>query len=223
MVEKPILSAAQAAELVEDGMVVHVGGFLGCGSPDKILSALLARHLHNLTLVCNDTAVYDQRTGKINGVAPLVVDRAFSRVIVSHIGTNPETQRQMNSGELVVDLVPQGTLAERVRAAGYGLGGILTPTGIGTEVEQGKQKIAVDGREYLLELPLKGDIALIKAKRADKSGNLVFAKSARNFNPLMAMACGLVVAEVEEIVEIGALDPDYIHTPSLFIDYLVLA
>jgi len=223
MVEKPILSAAQAAELVEDGMVVHVGGFLGCGSPDKILSALLARHLHNLTLVCNDTAVYDQRTGKINGVAPLVVDRAFSRVIVSHIGTNPETQRQMNSGELVVDLVPQGTLAERVRAAGYGLGGILTPTGIGTEVEQGKQKIAVDGREYLLELPLKGDIALIKAKRADKSGNLVFAKSARNFNPLMAMACGLVVTEVEEIVEIGALDPDYIHTPSLFIDYLVLA
>jgi len=223
MVEKPIVSAAQAAELVEEGMVVHVGGFLGCGSPDRILAALLARHLHDLTLVCNDTAVYDQRTGKINGVAPLIVDRAFSRVIVSHIGTNPETQRQMNAGELVVDLVPQGTLAERVRAAGYGLGGILTPTGIGTEVEQGKQKITVDGREYLLELPLKGDIALIKAKRADKSGNLVFSKSARNFNPLMAMACGLVVAEVEEIVEIGALDPDYIHTPSLFIDYLVLA
>ncbi|MCE5256770.1 MAG: 3-oxoacid CoA-transferase subunit A, partial [Spirochaetaceae bacterium] len=185
MVEKPILSAAQAAEYVREGMTIHVGGFLGCGSPERILTALLARNFHNLTLVCNDTAVYDQRSGRINGVAPLIIEKAFSRVIVSHIGTNPETQRQMNAGELVVDLVPQGTLAERVRAAGFGLGGILTPTGIGTEVEQGKQKITVNGKEYLLELPLKGDIALIKAKKADKSGNLVFAKSARNFNPLM--------------------------------------
>lgn len=221
MVEKPILTAAQAAELVQEGTTVQVGGFLGCGSPDKILAALLARHLHNLTLVCNDTAVYDPRTGRINGVAPLILDKAFSRVIVSHIGTNAETQRQMNSGELCVDLVPQGTLAERIRAAGYGLGGILTPTGVGTEVEQGKQKLVVDGRAYLLELPLKGDIALIKAKKADKSGNLIFSKSARNFNPLMAMACTVVIAEVEEIVEIGQLDPDFIHTPSLFVDYLV--
>ncbi|HOV94186.1 MAG TPA: 3-oxoacid CoA-transferase subunit A [Spirochaetales bacterium] len=221
MVEKPILTAAQAAELVQEGTTVQVGGFLGCGSPDKILAALLARHLHNLTLVCNDTAVYDPRTGRINGVAPLILDKAFSRVIVSHIGTNAETQRQMNSGELCVELVPQGTLAERIRAAGYGLGGILTPTGVGTEVEQGKQKLVVDGRAYLLELPLKGDIALIKAKKADKSGNLIFSKSARNFNPLMAMACTVVIAEVEEIVEIGQLDPDFIHTPSLFVDYLV--
>ena len=127
----------------------------------------------------------------------------------------------MNAGELCVELVPQGTLAERIRAAGYGLGGILTPTGVGTEVEQGKQKLMVDGKAYLLELPLKGDIALIKAKKADKSGNLIFSKSARNFNPLMAMACTLVIAEVEEIVEIGQLDPDFIHTPSLFVDYLV--
>ncbi len=221
MVEKPILTAAQAAELVQEGTIVQVGGFLGCGSPDKILAALLARHIHNLTLVCNDTAVYDPRTGRINGVAPLILDKAFSRVIVSHIGTNAETQRQMNSGELCVELVPQGTLAERIRAAGYGLGGILTPTGVGTEVEQGKQKLVVDGKTYLLELPLKGEIALIKAKKADKSGNLIFSKSARNFNPLMAMACTVVIAEVEEIVEIGQLDPDFIHTPSLFVDYLV--
>ena len=221
MVEKPILTAAQAAELVQEGTIVQVGGFLGCGSPDRILAALLARHIHNLTLVCNDTAVYDPRTGRINGVAPLILDKAFSRVIVSHIGTNAETQRQMNSGELCVELVPQGSLAERIRAAGYGLGGILTPTGVGTEVEQGKQKLVVDGRTYLLELPLKGDIALIKAKKADKSGNLIFSKSARNFNPLMAMACTVVIAEVEEIVEIGQLDPDFIHTPSLFVDYLV--
>ena len=221
MVEKPILTAAQAAELVQEGTTVQVGGFLGCGSPDKILAALLARHLHNLTLVCNDTAVYDPRTGRINGVAPLILEKAFSRVIVSHIGTNAETQRQMNAGELCVELVPQGTLAERIRAAGYGLGGILTPTGVGTEVEQGKQKLVVDGRTYLLELPLKGAIALIKAKKADKSGNLIFSKSARNFNPLMAMSCTVVIAEVEEIVEIGQLDPDFIHTPSLFVDYLV--
>lgn len=223
MIAKPIISPQKAAELVQDGMVVHVGGFLGCGSPESIIQALLERSAKNLTLVCNDTAVYDPKTGRKNGVAPLVLAKAFSRVIVSHIGTNPETQRQMNAGEVTVDLVPQGTLAERIRAAGCGLGGFLTPTGVGTEVENGKQKFEMNGRTYLLELPLKGNIALLKARKADKAGNLVYSKTARNFNPLMAMACDIVIVEAEEIVEIGSLDPDQIHTPSIFVDYIVHA
>lgn len=223
MIAKPIISPQKAAELVQDGMIVHVGGFLGCGSPERIIQALLDRGIKNLTLVCNDTALYDPKTGRKNGVASLVLAKAFSRVIVSHIGTNPETQRQMNAGEMIVDLVPQGTLAERIRAAGCGLGGFLTPTGVGTEVENGKQKFELNGKTYLLELPLKGNIALLKARKADKAGNLVYSKTARNFNPLMAMACDIVIVEAEEIVEIGSLDPDQIHTPSIFIDYIVQA
>ncbi|PKL08126.1 MAG: branched-chain amino acid dehydrogenase [Spirochaetae bacterium HGW-Spirochaetae-7] len=200
-----------------------MGGFLGCGSPDTVLEALAATGVRDLTLVCNDTAILDEKNGRINGVAPLVKNKAFSRIIVSHIGTNPETQRQMNSGESEVVLVPQGTLAERIRAAGNGLGGVLTPTGVGTEVEEGKQKITLGGKNFLLEVALPGDVALIKAMKADKAGNLVYSKTARNFNPLMATACTVVIAEVEEIVEIGAIDPDQVHTPSIFVDYLVKA
>lgn len=223
MVEKPIIGAEEAAALAREGMVVHVGGFLGCGSPNAILHAMAKAPARGLTLVCNDTAVLDPKTGRTTGVAALIPLRIFSKVIVSHIGTNPETQRLMNSGELEVLLVPQGTLAERIRAAGFGLGGILTPTGVGTEVEEGKRVIVVGGRAYLLELPLFGDIAFIKAKKADKAGNLVYAKTARNFNPLMAMACSTVVAEAEEIVEIGELDPEAVQTPSIFVHRLVRA
>ncbi len=223
MVSKPIISAAQAAAMVREGQSVHVGGFLGCGSPDAILAELVKAGAKGLTLVCNDTAVLDEKNGRISGVAPLIKAKCFSKAIVSHIGTNPETQRQMNSGELDVVLVPQGTLAERVRAAGAGLGGILTPTGVGTEVEQGKQKILLGNKAYLLEEALPGDVALLKAKRADKAGNLVYSKTARNFNPLMATACKLVIVEVEELVEIGDIDPDQVHTPSIFVDYIVMA
>lgn len=223
MVSKPVISAAEAAAMVRPGQVVQVGGFLGCGSPDAVLAALASAGVGGLTLVCNDTAVLDEKNGRVTGVAPLIKAKAFAKVIVSHIGTNPETQRQMNSGETEVELVPQGTLAERVRAAGAGLGGILTPTGVGTEVEKGKQKLLVGDKAYLLEEALPGDVALIKAKRADKAGNLVYAKTARNFNPLMATACKLVIAEVEELVEIGAIDPDQVHTPSIFVDFLVLS
>ncbi|MCX7023522.1 MAG: CoA transferase subunit A [Spirochaetes bacterium] len=219
--EKRVISAAEAAKLVKEGMTVHVGGFLGCGSPDSVIAALAEQGTTNLVLVCNDTAVLDQKGGRISGVAPLVANRQFRKVIVSHIGTNPETQRQMNAGETEVELVPQGTLAERVRAAGFGLGGILTPTGVGTEVEQGKQKISLSGKDYLLETALSGDVALVKAKKADKAGNLVYSMTARNFNPLMATACPVVIAEVEELVEIGGLDPDEVHTPSIFVTYLV--
>lgn len=223
MTEKPVVDAAKAAAMVKPGDVVHIGGFLGCGSPESIIAELVKAGTDKLTLVCNDTAVLDEKNGRITGVAPLVKAKAFSHIIVSHIGTNPETQRQMNEGETEVTLVPQGTLAERVRAAGAGLGGILTPTGVGTEVELGKQKIVVGDRIYLLEEALPGDVALIKAKKADKAGNLVFSKTARNFNPLMAMACKLVIAEVEELVEIGFIDPDAVHCPCIFVDYLVLS
>lgn len=222
MITKPIISAAEAAAMVKPGQVVQVGGFLGCGSPDSILAALVASGTKGLTLVCTDTAILDEKKQRINGVAGLIKAGAIKKLFASHIGTNPETQRQMNAGELEVVLVPQGTLAERVRAAGCGLGGILTPTGVGTEIEQGKQKLLVADRIWLLEEALPGDVGLIKARRADKAGNLVYSKTARNFNPLMAMACKLVIAEVEELVEIGDIDPDHVHTPSIFVDYIVL-
>jgi len=225
VIQKPVISAQEAASLVKNGDTVHVGGFLNCGSPDTIIKALVdkaGQAPHDLTVVCNDSGIFDEKSGKSTSIAPLIKAKLCSRLIVSHIGTNPETQRQMNAGETAVLLVPQGTLAERVRAAGAGLGGILTPTGLGTEVEDGKQKITVANKVYLLEEALPGDVALVKAHKADKAGNLVFNKTARNFNPLMATACKLVIAEVEELVEIGEIDPDQVHTASIFIDYIVL-
>jgi len=210
-----IISAAEAAAKVQDGMTVMVGGFLGCGTPQSLVDQVLAQGTKDLTLVCNDTAFPD------SGVGKLVVSRQFKKVIVSHIGTNPETGRQMNASELDVDLVPQGTLAERIRSAGFGLGGILTPTGVGTPVEAGKQKLTIDGKDYLLELPIKADVALVKAYKADKAGNLVFRKAARNFNPLMATAAKVVIVEAQNIVEIGEIDPDEVMTPGIFVNYLV--
>ena len=210
-----IISAAEAAAKVKDGMTVMVGGFLGCGTPQTLVDQVLADGTKDLTLVCNDTAFPDAGVGK------LVVNRQFKKVIVSHIGTNPETGRQMNAGELTVDLVPQGTLAERIRSAGFGLGGILTPTGVGTPVEAGKQKLTIDGKDYLLELPIKADVALVKAYKADKAGNLVFRKAARNFNPLMATAAQVVIVEAQNIVETGEIDPDEVMTPGIFVNYLV--
>lgn len=221
MIAKPVISAREAAALIQPGSVVHIGGFLGCGSPDAIIAALCEAHIGELTIVCNDTAIYDPKTGRKTGLAPLILNHLVRKVITSHIGTNAETQKLMSSGEIEVELVPQGTLAERIRAAGFGLGGILTPTGAGTEVEQGKHVFEVNSRKYLLELPLPGDVAIIKAKKGDRAGNLVYAKTARNFNPIMAPACSLVIAEVEELVEIGTIDPDHVHTPSIFVDYLV--
>jgi acetate CoA/acetoacetate CoA-transferase alpha subunit len=223
MIEKPVIRPVEAARLIKSGSVVHIGGFLGCGAPDEIITAICEAGIGDLTIVCNDTAIYDPKTGRITGLAPLILKRLARKVITSHIGTNAETQRLLCEGKIEVELVPQGTLAERVRAAGYGLGGILTPTGAGTEVEEGKRKFRLHGKTYLLELPLPGDVAIIKAKKGDKAGNLIYAKTARNFNPLMASACSLVIAEVEELVDIGGLDPDQIHTPSIFVDYLVKA
>ncbi len=222
MIEKTILSAKEAVEYVKDGDVVMLGGFITCGSPPGLLEALHNSGKKNMTLVTNDTGVHNLKTGEMTGVAPLVADKQFKKIIVTHIGLNPETQRQMNAGETDVELVPQGTLAEQIRAAGAGLGGVLTPTGVGTEVEKGKKVLEVEGKKYLLEKALHGDVAVLQAKVADKAGNLIFDKSARNFNPLMATACKTVLVEVDQVVETGTLDPDCIHTPGLFVDYIVL-
>lgn len=221
MIEKKIITAVEAASLVNREDVVMVSGFMACGSPPDILDALLELGTGGLTLVCNDAALYDRNTGFKNGVAPLVFNKQFSKMIVTHIGLNAEAQRQMLDGECEVELVPQGTLVERIRAGGAGLGGILTPTGIGTEVEDGKQIIEIDNKKYILEKGLKGDVALIKAGTADKAGNLTYKKSSRNFGPAMATACKTVIVEVDEIVEIGELDPECIVTPGLFVDYIV--
>ena len=223
MIVKPIISAADAAGKIKEGSSLMVGGFMDCGSPHTIILALKEKGTKNLTLICNDTATHDFKTGKVTGVGHLVQIKLFKKIIASHIGANQETQRQMNAGETEVELVPQGTLAEQVRAGGAGLGGFLTPTGVGTEVANGKQIIVVAHRPFLLELPLKADVAIIKARKADKAGNLVFNGSARNFNPLMATAAAIVIAEVEEIVEVGEIDPNEIHTPSIFVDFLVKA
>jgi len=221
MILKPIISPVDAAGWIKDGDSVMIGGFMDCGSPHTLISALKEQGTKNLTLICNDTAVHDFKTERIIGIAHLVKNKQFKKIIASHIGANQETQRQMNAGETVVELVPQGTLAEQIRAGGSGLGGILTPTGIGTEIAIGKQIIHVNKIPFLLEIPIKANVALIKAKKADKAGNLVYNGTARNFNPLMATAATIVIAEVEEIVEIGEINPNDVHTPSIFIDYLV--
>jgi len=205
----------EAVARIQDGMTVMVGGFLAVGTPLALVDALVETGAKDLTLVANDTATPERGVGK------LVVNRQVKKAIVSHIGTNPETGRQMMAAEIDVELTPQGTLAERIRAGGSGLGGILTPTGVGTVVEQGKQKITVGEQEYLLELPLRADVALIYAHKADKAGNLVFRRAARNFNPVMALAADTVIAEVGQLVEVGEIDPDEVMVPGIVVDYIV--
>lgn len=205
----------QALDAVKAGMTLMIGGFLAVGTPERLIDALLQKGTDRLTVIANDTGTPEKGIGK------LVVNKRLRRAVVSHIGTNPETGRQMNNGELNVELVPQGTLAERIRAGGAGLGGILTPTGIGTLVAEGKDVIKVDGREYLLEKPLRADVALLKAYKADTAGNLVYHRSARNFNPLMATAAEVVIVEAETIVDAGQIDPDEVMTPGIFVDWIV--
>lgn len=202
-------------DLIKDDMTIMVGSFLNCGSPNRIIDELLELGVKNLTLICNDTAFPDR------GIGRMIVSKQFKKAIVSHVGTNPETGKQMNSGELEVILTPQGTLAEQVRAGGAGLGGILTPTGIGTPIAEGKQQIEIDGKQYLLEKALKADIALIGATICDKKGNLWFEGSTRNFNPLMATAADVVIVEAEKFVEVGEIEPENVMTPHIFVDYIV--
>ncbi|NUE79934.1 acetate CoA-transferase subunit alpha [Snodgrassella alvi] len=209
------LSLADVKNHLWDGMTIMFGGFMGIGTPARLVQAILDSGVKDLTIIGNDTAFVE------TGVGPLITNNRVRKVITSHIGTNPETGKKMIAGEIEVELVPQGTLAERIRAAGAGLGGVLTPTGLGTIVEEGKQKIAVNGQEYLLELPLQADLAIVEAKTADKLGNLVYELSAQNFNPLVALAAKKVIVEAGNVVEVGEISPDAATTPAALVDYIV--
>ncbi len=210
-----IISVEEAVAKIKDGMTIMIGGFMAAGTPHKIIDALSKSKVKNLTVICNDTAFPDR------GIGILVTNRQVKKVIASHIGTNPNTIEQFNNKELEVQFVPQGTLAEQVRCGGAGLGGFLTPTGIGTVVEEGKQKMTVNGVEYLLELPIRANVALIGASIGDQAGNLCYKGTTQNFNPMMATAADLVIAEVEEMVETGNIPMENIHTPAIFINYIV--
>lgn len=210
-----LITIEEAVQHIKDGMTIMIGGFLGCGSPHKLIDALVAKGVKNLTLICNDTGFVDYGSGK------LVVNHQIKHLIASHVGTNKETGNQMNSGEMKVDLVPQGTLAERIRCGGSGLGGFYTPTGIGTVIEEGKEKKTIDGKEYLLELPLRADVALVAAETVDKMGNMKYVGSTRTFNLVMATAADLVICEGNHIVEIGEIDQNEVVTPGIFVNYVV--
>ena len=204
-----------AISQIPDGATVMIGGFMGVGTPERLMDELVRQGRRNLIVIANDTALPGVGIGK------LITANVVGRVVASHIGLNPETQQKMLSGEIAVDLVPQGTLIERIRAAGYGLGGILTATGLGTVVEEGKRKIVVDGREYLLETALHADFALVQAFLADYLGNLTYVLTARNFNPVIAMAGKTVIVDAEHIVPVGMIAPDHVMTPAPIVDYLI--
>ncbi|RAW98026.1 MULTISPECIES: acetate CoA-transferase subunit alpha [unclassified Photorhabdus] len=210
-----LISIQQVMAHFYDGMTIMVGGFMGIGTPPRLITTLLHSGVKNLTLIVNDTGRIDA------GIGPLVVNDRVKKVITSHIGTNPETGRKMLAGEIEVELVPLGTLIERIRCGGAGLGGFLTPTGVGTVVEEGKQKITLNGTDYLLELPLRADLALIQAHLADHHGNLTYQLSARNFNPVIALAADITLAEPNELVKVGEISPDCVITPGALIDYIV--
>jgi len=213
---KGALKPEAAAELIPDGSSLLIGGFMAVGSPERLIDAMVERGTRDLTVIANDTAM----PGK--GIGKLISAGMVSRVIASHIGLNPETQAKMIAGEIACELVPQGTLIERIRAGGMGLGGVLTPTGLGTEVEDDKPVIEVEGKRYLLETPIKADFALIGAWQADYVGNLSYLLTAQNFNPVMALAGRVVIAEPESIVPVGVIAPDAVKTPGVLVDHLLI-
>jgi acetate CoA/acetoacetate CoA-transferase alpha subunit len=215
MLVRHAIKPRDAVALIPDGASVMIGGFMGVGSPHRTIDALVACGTRNLTIIANDSATPG------TGIGKLVSAGAVRRLIASHIGLNPETQARMNAGEMEVELVPQGTLVERIRAGGVGLGGVLTPTGLGTEVETGKRIIEVDGKSFLLEIPLRADFALIAARRSDYVGNLEYVLTAQNFNPVMALAADTVIAEPEAIVPVGVIPPDAVRTPGTLVDHII--
>lgn len=210
-----LISLEEAVARIPDGASLLIGGFMAVGGPNRLVDELIRQRKRDLTIIANDTARPN------NGLGKLVVEKLVRRVVTSHIGLNPETQKQMIAGDIEVELVPQGTLAERIRAGGVGLGGVLTATGVGTTVEEGKRRVEIDGVTYLLEMPIKADFALVAAKQADLYGNLTYALTARNFNPLMAMAGTTVIAEAEDILPVGCIPPDAVMTPSVLVDHIV--
>jgi len=209
------VSLKDAVTMIPDGATLMIGGFMGVGSPERLIEELVLQGKGNLTVIANDNAMPGRGIGK------LVDAGLVSRSVASHIGLNPETQRQMIARKMEVDLVPQGTLVERIRAGGCGLGGVLTPTGVGTVVEEGKQRIELNGKSYLVETALRADFALIHAFLADYTGNLAYALTARNFNPVMAMAADTTIVTADNIVPVGVISPDHVVTPAPLVDYLV--
>ena len=209
------VSISDAVALIPDGATLMIGGFMGVGTPERLIDELVRQGKRNLTVIANDNAMPGRGIGK------LVDAGLVASTIASHIGLNPETQKQMIAGKMKVDLVPQGTLVERIRAGGAGLGGVLTPTGVGTVVEEGKQRIEVNGKAYLLETALRAEFALLGAFLADYTGNLTYALTTRNFNPVMAMAADITIATADHVVPVGLIPPDQVVTPAPLVDYLV--
>lgn len=212
-----IISMDEAIAKINDGMTIMIGGFMAAGTPNAMMGELVKKGVQNLTIICNDTAFADK------GIGLLISNRQVKKVITSHIGTNTSTIEQFNNKEIEVEFVPQGTLAERIRCGGAGLGGFLTPTGLGTVVEEGKQIINVGEKAYLLELSLKADMALVGASIADEEGNLHYKGTTQNFNPLMATAAEVVIAETKKLVKAGEIPMENVHTQALFVDYIVKA
>ncbi|MCD4826931.1 MAG: CoA transferase subunit A [Acholeplasmataceae bacterium] len=210
-----VISKTDFVAKIHDGASIMIGGFMNIGTVVGIIDAILETDVKDLTIICNDAGLPGVGVGK------LIDAGKVKKLIASHIGLNPIAGEKMTNGEMEVELIPQGTLAERIRAGGAGLGGFLTPTGLGTLVQEGKQVINVNGKDYLLEKPLKADFAFLLGHVVDKKGNVVYRKTTRNFNPLMATACDTVVVEARSIVEVGMLDPDQVITQHIFVDYIV--
>jgi 3-oxoacid CoA-transferase subunit A len=214
-VNKVLASAAEAVERIPDDATIMMGGFGLCGIPETLIAALRARGTRGLTVISNNAGVDDF------GIGVLLRARQVRKMIATYVGENQEFERQYLTGELDVELVPQGTFAERIRAGGAGIAGFFTPTGFGTLVSEGKETRVIDGTPYVLESPLKADFAFVKAWKGDRAGNLVYRKTARNFNPVMATAAAVTIAEVEHLVEPGELDPDHIVTPGIFVRHII--
>lgn len=219
-----MVTAAEAVSAIKDGDVIAVGGFLGTGSPEILMDALVAQGTKHLTVIANDGGLNEENAptnGKLKGIGKLLANGQVDHIIASHLGVNPEVNRQINAGTLKYTLFPQGTLAEKLRAAGAGLGGVLTPVGLGTPIEEGKQKIVIEGTEYLIELPLRPKFSLVRADYCDKYGNFTMLKATKNFNHVMAMAAEHTILAAEKVYEIGEKDPDDYQFSGVYIEMIV--
>ena len=222
-----MITAEEAAAMIKDGSTVMVGGFMSNGTPEILMDALVAGNAKDLTVICNDGGTgpsFDENgneTKAATGNGKLIQNHCVKKLIATHIGLNKQVAEQMNSGQLEVELVPQGSMAEKIRAGGAGLGGVLTPTGVGTDVAEGKETLNINGKDYLLEMPLHADFAVLRGNIVDKKGNVYYHNTTKNFQTVMATAADTVIVAAEKIVEVGELDPNYVMTPYIFVDYIV--